>query len=145
MTDFDLIASNTGSFSGEEVVLKRVRGLTITGNDQEFSYDLKNDTAYKYYRIIPRGTNDDGAGSYTYCRYNRVELYECYDDSSSSSESSSSDSSISLSSFSQASVSSQSADFIGLYKLCVNTNVSSSSSSSSESSYSFEAPDVTWP
>jgi hypothetical protein len=146
MTDFDLVASNTGNFSGEEAVLKRVRGLSLSLDKQEFNYSIKNNTAYKYYRIIPWGTqNPYTPGQYHYCRFNRVELYECYDDSSSSSESSSSDSSISESSFSAPSTSSASAGLIGLYQLCNNTNVSSSSSSESESSYSMQEPDITWP
>jgi len=144
MTDFDLVASNTGDFTGEEVVLKRVRGITWSSPDQQFNYSIKNSTAYKFYRLIPWGTQDT-AIQFQYCRFERLEIFECYDDSSSSSYSPSSESSLSESSFSPASESSESLEFIGVYQLCVNTNLSSSSSSISESSYSFEAPDITWP
>jgi hypothetical protein len=142
MTDFDIVASNTGDFTGEEVVLIRVRGITYSTPDQQFSYNIKNSTAYKYYRVIPWRTQDV-TPTWQYCRFELIELFECYDDSSSSESSISSSSSMSISSDSIASPSSESFDLVGLYDLCQNTNVSSSSSSRSESSLSGQA--LGWP
>lgn len=140
MTDFDIWASNTGAFAGEEDMIIMVRGLTYSSPDQQFSYNLKNSTAYKYYRVIPWRTQDTNN---QYCRFEMIELFECYDDSSSSESSESSESSMSLSSTSIASESSESFGFVGLYELCENFNVSSSSSSHSESSISGQA--IAWP
>jgi hypothetical protein len=134
MTDFDIVASNTGDYTGEEVVLIRVRGITWSAPDQQFSYNLKNSTAYKFYRVIPWG--QDTTPTWQYCRFELMEILECYDDSSSSESSNSSESSMSISSTSVASESSESLDLVALYELCRNTNISSSSSSRSESSLS---------
>jgi len=138
MTDFDIVASNTGDFTGEEVVLIRVRGITYSAPDQQFSYNIKNSTEYLYYRVVPWKTQDPSL-TWQYCRFEMIELFECYDDSSSSESSGSSDSSMSMSSTSLDSSSSESLTFLGLYELCVNTNLSSSSSSWSESSISGQA------
>jgi len=142
MTSWDLRGSNTGDFSGEEAVLLRVRGDSFSAGDETHTWNLKNDSSYKYLRIVPLRTQ----ASQTYCRFNICQIHECYDDSSSSlsSESpsiSSSSESTSDSSQSQSSQSSESLALVGLYDLCRNTNISSSSSSVSESSYS---PDLEW-
>lgn len=156
-TGFDLYASTTGNFTGEEHLILSESGISFPSPDYMVSFETYLDQQFSSYRFVITD------GPQLNMRVVLIKMYECYDvisssssessvsqssssDSSSSSIDSKSSSSISSSSYSpisksssslsSSSESSNSFDLVGLYELCENFNVSSSSSSRSESSIS---------
>ena len=72
---FDLLASNTGDFNGEEVNLTP-NHLTIEKTNSKYSINemINNNAAYQYYRIKTIQYNCSFAG-YNYAVLNNVQLY----------------------------------------------------------------------
>jgi len=70
--DWTFEASNTGAWSGEEVILDTVTGASFTEDTwQEFTFT--NTNAYRYYRINVTANN---GGSFLIIT--EIEMYECY-------------------------------------------------------------------
>ena len=84
---FDLKASNTGAFSGEEVTLLSTSGIDWSGGGW-LSWEFTNSTSYRYYRIY---VTECGAFG---CSFGpiieEVEMMECISAGSSTTSSSTS-------------------------------------------------------
>lgn len=70
--DWTLEASNTGAFSGEEIILDTVTNETTWGQSEERTYTFLNPTSYKYYRLVITANN----GDLDYVQIGEVELIE---------------------------------------------------------------------
>jgi hypothetical protein len=71
-TSFQLKASNTGAFSGEEITFVTETSFSWTYTTwEEWIFD--NSTSYRYWRIYCN------AGDASYCMFHDIELHECQD------------------------------------------------------------------
>jgi regulation of enolase protein 1 (concanavalin A-like superfamily) len=70
---FDLKASKTGAFSGEEVTLKSQSGISWSSFYEIKEWEFSNEVSYRYFRLYP---NDPDT---TYYQVNEIYLYD-YED-----------------------------------------------------------------
>ena len=70
-TGFDLKASNTGAFGGEEVTLTQETGLSWSEGETK-TFTFANNTAYTYYRVVMTGTPSTTGQA----GYEQIELME---------------------------------------------------------------------